>query len=145
MRSSENLIASTGDRMRMSRPAVSWSFRYFSTLAMISASWARLASSQNTAGVLLRRARRTRELDPILDRRVLDLAHAEDVAGLDRTFEQHRAVSATTRTVPSAGISKVLSCEPYSSAFCAISPTFGTDPMVLGSNAPWALQSSMIA
>ena len=51
--------------------------------------------------------------------------------------------SATTRTVPLAGTSNVLSCEPYSSAFCAIKPTFGTEPMVLGSNAPLALQSSM--
>ena len=32
------------------------------------------------------------ELDPVLDRRVLDLAHAEDVAGLDRTLQQHLAV-----------------------------------------------------
>ena len=44
----------------------------------------------------------------------------------------------TTRTVPSTGISKVLSCEPYSSAFCAMSPTLGTEPIVAGSNAPWA-------
>ena len=39
----------------------------------------------------------------------------------------------TTRTVPSAGISNVLSCEPYSSAACAINPTLGTDPIVAGS------------
>ena len=51
----------------------------------------------------------------------------------------------TTRTVPSAGTSKVLSCEPYSSAAWAISPTLGTEPIVVGSNAPWALQSSMTA
>src|SRR6267378_4472757 len=38
--------------------------------------------------------------------------------------------SATTRTVPFAGTSKVLSCEPYSSAFCAINPTLGTEPIV---------------
>ena len=48
-------------------------------------------------------------------------------------------------TVPAAGISKVLSCEPYSSAACAISPTLGTEPMVAGSKAPWARQSSMTA
>jgi hypothetical protein len=29
-----------------------------------------------------------RELDPILDRRIPDLAHAEDVAGLDRALQQ---------------------------------------------------------
>ena len=33
--------------------------------------------------------------------------------------------ASTTRTVPVAGISKVLSWLPYSSAFCAIRPTFG--------------------
>ena len=41
--------------------------------------------------------------------------------------------SSTTRTVPACGISKVLSCEPYSSAAWAISPTLGTEPMVVGS------------
>ncbi|MNC47275.1 hypothetical protein D3C75_963270 [compost metagenome] len=51
----------------------------------------------------------------------------------------------TTRTTPSALIWKVLSWEPYSSAFCAIRPTFGTLPMVVGSKAPLALQSSMVA
>jgi len=49
----------------------------------------------------------------------------------------------TTRTTPSVGTSKVLSCEPYSSAFCAIKPTFETLPMVVGSNAPCFLQKSM--
>ena len=44
--------------------------------------------------------------------------------------------ASTTRTVPGAAISKVLSWEPYSSAFCAISPTLGTLPIVVGSNAP---------
>ena len=51
----------------------------------------------------------------------------------------------TTRTVPSTGISNVLSCEPYSSAFCAMSPTLGTEPIVAGSNAPWAWQSRTTA
>ena len=51
----------------------------------------------------------------------------------------------TTRTVPSTGISNVLSCEPYSSAFWAMSPTLGTEPIVAGSNAPWAWQSSTTA
>ncbi|CAM5741353.1 hypothetical protein SALBM311S_01253 [Streptomyces alboniger] len=39
----------------------------------------------------------------------------------------------TRRTVPVVGISKVLSWLPYSSAFCAIRPTFGTEPIVEGS------------
>ena len=46
---------------------------------------------------------------------------------------------------PSSGISKVLSCEPYSSACCAIRPTLGTVPMVFGSNAPCHLQKLMIS
>jgi hypothetical protein len=50
-----------------------------------------------------------------------------------------------TRTVPVPVIWKVLSWEPYSSAFCAISPTFGTEPMVAGSKAPLARQSSITA
>ncbi len=47
--------------------------------------------------------------------------------------------------VPSAVISKVLSWEPYSSAFCAIRPTFGTLPMVVGSKAPLVLQKLIIS
>ena len=41
--------------------------------------------------------------------------------------------------MPSPAIWKVLSCEPYSSAACAIRPTLGTLPMVAGSNAPLRL------
>ena len=48
-----------------------------------------------------------------------------------------------TLTVPSTGISNVLSWLPYSSAAWAMRPTFGTEPMVAGSNAPFARQSSM--
>ena len=40
---------------------------------------------------------------------------------------------------------QVLSWEPYSSAFCAIRPTFGTLPMVVGSNAPLVLQKLIIS
>ena len=52
-------------------------------------------------------------------------------------------VALTTRTVPAAGTSKVLSCEPYSSAALAIRPTLGTEPIVDGSKAPFARQSSI--
>src|SRR3972149_4707574 len=38
--------------------------------------------------------------------------------------------ASTTRTAPLPAISNVLSCEPYSSAFCAIRPTLGTLPIV---------------
>jgi hypothetical protein len=145
MRSSENFMASTGARMRMSSPAVSCSFRYFSTLAMTWASWARLASSQNTAGVLVRRARRT----PSLTQSRIAASRSSHMRKMSPVSTGRSSStlpsSAVTRTVPAVGTSKVLSCEPYSSAFCAINPMFGTVPMVLGSNSPWALQSSMTA
>jgi len=48
----------------------------------------------------------------------------------------------TMRTVPVVGISKVLSWLPYSSAAWAMRPTLGTEPMVAGSKAPLARQSS---
>ena len=51
----------------------------------------------------------------------------------------------TTRTTPGAAISNVLSCDPYSSAFCAIRPTFGVVPMVVGSNAPFERQKSIVS
>ncbi len=49
----------------------------------------------------------------------------------------------TTSTRPASVISKVLSWLPYSSAFWAMRPTFGTEPIVVGSKAPLARQSSM--
>ena len=49
----------------------------------------------------------------------------------------------TTSTRPAPEISKVLSWLPYSSAFWAIRPTFGTEPIVVGSKAPLTRQSSM--
>src|SRR5690606_13706861 len=51
----------------------------------------------------------------------------------------------TICTLPLWGISKVLSWDPYSSAFWAIRPTLGTVPMVVGSKAPYFLQKSMVA
>ncbi|SKF96295.1 Uncharacterised protein [Mycobacteroides abscessus subsp. abscessus] len=53
--------------------------------------------------------------------------------------------ASVTSTVPSAGMVKVVGCDPYSSAFWAIRPTFGTEPMVAGSRAPLALCSSTTA
>ena len=44
-----------------------------------------------------------------------------------------------------ASISNVLSWEPYSSAFCAIRPTFGVVPIVAGSNAPCSRQNSIVS
>ncbi len=51
----------------------------------------------------------------------------------------------TMRASPASGTSKVLSCEPYSSACCAIRPTFGTVPIVIGSKLPLVLQKLMIS
>ena len=47
--------------------------------------------------------------------------------------------------MPGPSISKVLSCEPYSSAFCAIRPTLGVVPIVAGSNAPCSRQWSIVS
>ena len=47
--------------------------------------------------------------------------------------------------VPGLAISNVLSCEPYSSAACAMRPTFDTVPIVGTSKAPFARQSSIVA
>ena len=66
-----------------------------------------------------------RQLDPILDRRIFRLAHTEDVALLHVLFQQGLAGASTARTLPLAGASKVLLCEPYSSACCAIRPDVG--------------------
>ena len=44
------------------------------------------------------------------------------------------------RTVPFEGISKVVGCEPYSSAFCAIRPTFDTAPQEVTSSLPFSLK-----
>ena len=53
--------------------------------------------------------------------------------------------ASTTRIAPSAGASKVLSWEPYSSAFWAMRPTLATLPMVAGSNCPFRFASSRIS
>ena len=112
---------------------------------MTCASWARAASSQNTAGVLLRRARSTASLTQSWIGASL-VWHMRQISPASTACSKTTVpASSVTLTTPSAAIWKVLSCEPYSSAFCAIRPTFGTEPMVAGSKAPCALQSSMTA
>jgi hypothetical protein len=75
----------------MSSPAVSWSFQVgpdlLDQLVLVRA----VGSSQNTAGMPELRQRVDRQLDPVADRRVLDLAHAPEVAGLDVLRQQHLA------------------------------------------------------
>ena len=125
---------------------MSWSGGTSSTFAMSWASWARVASSQKTAGAPVARARVTASftqsrIGASLVWHARQMSPASTACSMstvpDCVDDAHRARS--------AAISKVLSCEPYSSAFWAISPTLGTEPMVEGSNAPLALQSSITA
>ena len=109
------------------------------TFCSSSASWARVSSSQNTAGAPVARARDTASSTQSWIGGVLGLAHR---ARCRPRRPRARAASrrwrrSTTRTRAGLAISNVLSCDPYSSASCAISPTFGVVPIVAGSNAPW--------
>ena len=129
----------------MVMPDVSCSARYSRTLAMICASCARVSSSQNTTWAPERRPRNTaRRTQSRTGASFTWQARQMSPASTscDSTTSPARFV---TRTVPSDGISNVLSWEPYSSAFCAMSPTLGTEPIVAGSNAPCAWQSRTTA
>jgi hypothetical protein len=55
-----------------------------------------------------------------------------------------RSATLNRRQLTLAGISKVLSCEPYSSAFCAMSPTLETWPVVCQLNCPCSLQTLQV-
>ncbi|MCY1239814.1 hypothetical protein D9M72_526290 [compost metagenome] len=113
------------------------------TLAIRLASWARVSSSQNTAGISEARARVTASLTQ--SRIGTSLAWQARQMSPGATWCSIRTVPllSTSWTVPADWISKVLSWLPYSSAAWAMRPTFGTVPMVVGSKAPWARQSSM--
>ncbi|MCY1542633.1 hypothetical protein D9M68_783900 [compost metagenome] len=131
--------------MLMSRPVRSWSCRYSSTFLRSSRSWARSGSSQKMAGVSDRRARVTASLTQSrIGASLVWQARQMSPASTSCCISTVPS-AATTRMVPSAVISKVLSWEPYSSAFCAIRPTFGTLPMVVGSKAPLVLQKLIIS
>ena len=58
---------------------------------MICASWRAVLVQPEDGGRAAEPGALHGEFDPILDRRVLHLAHAEDIAILDRLFEQHLA------------------------------------------------------
>ncbi len=82
----------------------------------------------------VRRARRHGQLHPVADRQVL---RPGTCARRRRpppacSAAPCRPSATVTRTVPAVAISNVLSCEPYSSACCAIRPTFDTVPIVFG-------------
>ena len=129
--------------MAISRPSVSWSLRYSSTLAIIRASWARSLSSQKTAGVAEARARVTASFTQSRIGTSLVWQARQMSPGATWCSISTVPASSTIWTVPADWISNVLSWLPYSSAAWAMRPTFGTVPMVVGSKAPWALQSSM--
>ncbi len=110
---------------------------------MSCASCGRASSSQKTAGAPLARARDTASFTQSrTDASVTRHMRHRSPAATSRSRSVAPALD-TTRMRPFAAATNVLSCEPYSSAFCAMRPTFGTLPMVLGSKAPFALQSSI--
>ena len=96
-------------------------------------SWARVSSSQNTAGVPEARARVTASLTQSrMGASLVWQARQMSPAATSCDMTTSPAAS-TTSTRPSASISKVLSWLPYSSAFWAMRPTLGTEPIVVGS------------
>ncbi len=145
IRSREYAVASAGAMISMVSPSVSCSVRYSRTLAMRLASWARCSSSQNTAGSPSARARVTASLTQSRIGASLVWQARQMSPAATWCSSSVRPAEVTTRTEPDAGISKVLSWEPYSSAALAIRPTLGTEPIVAGSKAPCARQSSITA
>ena len=113
------------------------------TFLISSASWARDSSSQKIAGACAARARVTASFTQ--SRTGMSLVWQARQMSPASTSWLSRTSPAwlTTVTVPSAGISKVLLCEPYSSAACAMRPTLGTVPIVAGSSGPFRFTSSM--
>ncbi|MNL06733.1 hypothetical protein D3C87_1273790 [compost metagenome] len=113
-----------------------------------SASCGRYGSSQNTAGVPELRARVTASFTQSRIGASLTW-HMRQISPCSTFCVSADSTSlvalSTMRASPSSGISNVLSCEPYSSAFWAIRPTFGTVPIVTGSKAPLVLQKLMIS
>ena len=106
------------------------------------ASWARCSSSQKIAGAPVARARVTASLTQSRIAASLVWQARQMSPGCTSCSMRTVPAPSTTCTVPASPITNVLSWLPYSSAFCAISPTFGTEPIVVGSNAPLARQSS---
>ena len=89
---------------------MSCSGRYGSTLAIRLASWARVSSSQKTAGAPVARARVTASLTQSRIGTSLVWHIRQMSPALDRRARAATSPAAsTTRTVPAAGISKVLS------------------------------------
>ena len=112
---------------------------------MSSASWARFSSSQNTAGLPVTRARFTPSFTQFWIGASFTWHMRKMSPALPGCSINASPDAVSTTMVPSPGNSNVLSCEPYSSAFCAINPMLDTLPMVFGSRAPLALQKSIVA
>ena len=115
------------------------------TFLRISASCARVSSSQNTAGAPVARARSTASRTQSATAASLVWQPRQMSPGSTSCSSSVAPEPSTTRTLPAASISKVLSWLPYSSAFCAIRPTLGVVPIVAGSNAPCSRQKSIVS
>src|SRR5690606_3299959 len=127
------------------RDLLSFPTRRSSDLSISWRSCARFSSNQKTAGVPERRALLTANFTQSRIGASL-VWHIRKISPALTTWVINTFPSAsTTWIVPLEIAWKVLSCEPYSSAFWAISPTFDTDPIVDGSNAPCCLQSAIVA
>ena len=142
-RSSVKRVASATGRISICRFPLSG--RYARTFLRTSASWARVSSSQNTAGAPVARARSTASRTQSATGASL-VWQARKMSPVSTCCSSSASPARfTTRTVPGAPISNVLSWLPYSSAFCAIRPTFGVVPIVAGSNAPCSRQKSIVS
>ena len=139
------LVASIGDKIRISNPAVSWFNKYKVTFLIISKSWALFSSNQKTAGVFDALALFTASFT----QSCIGKSFVWHILQISPCSTECSIIvlpfTSNTITFPAVVISNVLSWEPYSSAFCAIKPTLGTVPMVVGSKAPFFLQKSIVA
>ena len=133
MRSRLKRMASTGARIRRSSPSVFSSSRQLLTFSMRQAWCCRSGSSQNTAGEPVSRARFTASLTQswIGASLTWHILKTSPFSTFCSSIEFPD--SSTSRMVPVPEAKKVLSWDPYSSAFCAINPTLATLPMVEGS------------
>ena len=112
---------------------------------MICASCARVSSSQNTAGEPVARARSTASRTQSATGASFVWQPRQRSPGSTSCSSSALPSASSTRTVPAAAISNVLSWLPYSSAFCAIRPTFGVVPIVAGSKAPCSRQNAIVS
>lgn len=120
----DTVQASAGVICLNPEPAASWLARILLGKEVGGlASWARAGSSQRQPWLQWPWPA-DRQLNPVLAWEVLGLAHPPDVPAFHAVGEIVVAsIVGHDHGCPLAAISKVLSWLPYSSAFCAISPT----------------------